>query len=245
MHHLRRSLLWLTLFSIAMGFLETAVVIYLRELYYPHGFQFPLVIMPHKMALTEILREAATIIMLASIGIIAGRNTAQRFSFFIYSFAVWDLCYYLFLKLQLDWPSSLLTWDILFLIPVLWVGPVLSPCIVSITMIILTLMIIFAAEKENHVQIGFSQWLLLIAGSLVIVSSFVWDYLSYAGGKNHAVWTPMSKEEMFSDIAVYVPQWFNWPLFLTGEIILMMAVYSIYRSIRRSEKKIISEKIVS
>src|ERR1043165_7307459 len=153
MHHLRRSLLWLTLFSIAMGFLESSVVIYLRALFYPHGFEFPLVLMPNYMAAVELLREAATIIMLASIGIIAGRNTAQRFAFFVYSFAVWDIFYYLFLKLTLGWPPALLTWDILFLIPMLWVGPGITPCIVSLTMILLTLIIIFAAEKENHITI--------------------------------------------------------------------------------------------
>src|SRR5690349_1048470 len=146
MHHLRRSLLWLTLFSIAMGFLESAVVIYLRALYYPHGFEFPLVLMPNTMAGVELLREAATIVMLVSIGIIAGRNTAQRFSFFIYSFAVWDIFYYIFLKVFVDWPPSFFTWDILFIIPVPWVGPVLAPCIISLTMIVLTLFVIIAAE---------------------------------------------------------------------------------------------------
>jgi hypothetical protein len=232
MHHLRRSLLWLTLFSISMGFLESSVVIYLRDLYYPEGFVFPLVLMPHTTALVELFREAATIIMLASIGIIAGRNTAQRFSFFIYSFAVWDLCYYLFLKAILDWPSSLLTWDILFLIPVPWVGPVIAPCLVSLTMIILTLIIIFAAEKDNHVEIDRLQWLMLIAGSVILILSFTWDYLQYVNGNTRVMWTPMSQEEMFYEISHYIPQSFNWYLFTVGEALLLAAIVSIYRAIR-------------
>lgn len=244
MHHLRQSLLWLTLFSIAMGFLESSVVIYLRELYYPHGFVFPLVLMPHTMALVELFREAATIIMLASIGIIAGRNTAQRFSFFIYSFAVWDIFYYIFLKAALDWPDSLFTWDILFLIPVPWVGPVIAPCIISLTMIILTLIIIFAAEKENHVRINLTQWLLLITGALVLVISFIWDYLNYVHGSGHSVWTPTSKKEMFYEIAQYTPQSFNWLLFWVGEFLLLLATFSIQRIIRSNRKRVLTVKMV-
>lgn len=238
MHHLRQSLLWLTLFSIAMGFLESSVVIYLRELYYPHGFAFPLVLIPHRVALVELFREAATIIMIASIGIIAGRNTAQRFSFFIYSFAVWDIFYYVFLKVVLDWPDSLFTWDILFLIPVPWVGPVIAPCIVSLTMIVLTLIIIFAAEKENHVRINLTQWLLLITGGVVLIITFVGDYLGYVHGSEHPIWTPMSKEEMFYEISHYTPQSFNWLLFWVGEFLLLLATVSIQRVILSNRKKV-------
>jgi hypothetical protein len=236
MHHLRRSLLWLTFFSIAMGFLESAVVIYLRELYYPDGFQFPLVLMPHKMALTELIREAATLVMLGSIGILAGRNTAQRFSFFIYSFAVWDLFYYVFLKIILDWPESFFTWDILFLIPVPWVGPVIAPCIVSFSMIILTMVIIIAAEKEQHVRVNLSQWLLLISGAFIIILSFIWDYLRYMKG-NYVIWTPVSEHEMFYEISGYIPQSFNWTLFIGGEILILTSIISIFLSIHKAKQK--------
>jgi len=236
MHHLRRSLLWLTLFSIAMGFLEASVVIYLRALYYPFGFQFPLVLLPDKMLAVELLREAATIIMLASIGIIAGRNTAQRFSFFIYSFAIWDIFYYVFLKLALDWPSSLFTWDILFLIPMPWVGPVIAPCIVSLTMIVLTLIIIFAAEKENHITITLTQWLLLITGALVLIVAFISDYLNYARGDLHSIWNPASAEKILFSVTHYVPESFNWILFGVSEVILLLGIFSINRSIQSAKK---------
>jgi len=132
------NLIWITFFAIAMAFVESAVVVYLRELYYPEGFNFPLVLLPGRIALTEFLREIATLIMLLGIGFLAGRNFRQRFAWFIYSFAIWDIFYYVFLKLILDWPSSWLTWDILFLIPVIWTGPVLAPVLVSLTMIILS-----------------------------------------------------------------------------------------------------------
>ena len=136
MHQFRRTLLLVCIFSIAMGFLESAVVIYLRELYYPSGFKFPLIALPANITLVEIIREASTMIMLVLIGFFAGKNTTQRFSFFLFSFAVWDIFYYLFLKVFTGWPESLFTWDLLFLIPLPWIGPVITPCILSLTMIL-------------------------------------------------------------------------------------------------------------
>src|ERR1044072_1504154 len=94
-----KPLVWLTIFSIAMGYLETAVVVYLRKLYYPGGFNFPLVPVTLDIAKTEFWREAATLIMLVGIGVLAGKNKTQRFAYFLLSFAVWDIFYYVFLKM--------------------------------------------------------------------------------------------------------------------------------------------------
>jgi len=81
MESLRKQLLWLIFFSVAMGFLETAVVVYLRLLYYPKGFEFPLVALSDKVAVVEILREAATVVMLAGVGFLTGKNLPQRIAF--------------------------------------------------------------------------------------------------------------------------------------------------------------------
>ena len=95
-------ILWIVLlFSIAMGFLESAVVIYLRKIYYPNGFSLPLVAIDKDILLTELLREAATIIMLLTVGIIAGKTKVSRFAYFIFCFGVWDIFYYVFLKPQI------------------------------------------------------------------------------------------------------------------------------------------------
>src|SRR4051812_6467788 len=131
-----KTLLCLTLFSIAMGYLETAVVVYLRSMYFPAGFDHPVLSIPQNIAVTELWREIATLVMLIGAGIMAGKNGSQRFGFFIYCFAVWDIFYYVFLKVLLDWPESLFAWDVLFLLPVPWVGPVIAPVIVSLTMIL-------------------------------------------------------------------------------------------------------------
>ena len=95
----RRQIIIITAFAIAMGLLESAVVIYLRHLFYPGGFEFPLSPIPVNIAVTEVLREAATLVMLVSIGMLAGRSFSTGFAWFIYSFAVWDIFFYVFLRL--------------------------------------------------------------------------------------------------------------------------------------------------
>jgi hypothetical protein len=231
MKSLTTRMIWLTAFSIAMGFLETAVVVYLRKLYYPHGFQFPLVPIDNDIAMVEFLREAATIIMLVGIGIIAGKNTSQKFAIFIYCFAVWDIFYYVFLKLLLGWPESLFTWDILFIIPVPWVGPVLAPCIVSLTLITLTASVIYFQEKGYHAHLKVREWVLFITGSLVVIFSFMLDYFKYLANDivNSHVWTLSSKQEMFAEIAHYAPASYNWWMFAAGEIIIISGIISLIR----------------
>ena len=129
-----RTIFYVILFAVAMGFLESAVVIYLRTIYYPEGFAFPIKLSGQTIALTEVLREAATLVMLFTVSLIADKKGINRFAYFLLAFAVWDIFYYIFLKLLIHWPASFFTWDILFLIPFIWVGPVLAPIINSITM---------------------------------------------------------------------------------------------------------------
>ena len=99
MQNTKGRFFWLAFFSIAMGFLEGAVVIYLRKIYYPDGFDFPLNIIQNDIALVEFLREAATLMMLITIGVIAGSNRTERLLFFCYCFGIWDLVYYAVLKI--------------------------------------------------------------------------------------------------------------------------------------------------
>ena len=220
--NLKNKIIWLTAFSIAMGFLEGAVVVYLREIYYPKGFDFPLVPITSTIAITELLREAATLIMLIGIGILTGKNKAERFVCFLYSFAVWDIFYYVFLKLLLNWPASLFTWDILFLLPVPWVGPVLAPCITSLSMIVLFGYVMFYSNKYNKLNIITTEWRWLIIGSLVVIASFIWDYFKY---KTSGAAT--ANTSLLNDLANYVPQDFNWPLFWLGQGIIFFTIYKL------------------
>ncbi|TND08516.1 MAG: hypothetical protein FD123_2312 [Bacteroidetes bacterium] len=221
-----KTLLWLTLFSIAMGYLETAVVVYLRKLYFADGFRFPLSPVSPDIAVTEFWREACTIIMLLGAGIMAGRNGAQKFVFFLYCFAVWDIFYYVFLKVLLGWPESLFTWDVLFLIPVPWVGPVLAPCIVAVTMILFTLVTV---RLQSQGRSGVTNWTergLLLTGVAVILVSFMWDYFQFVANNPEAkgMWTLSSDQNLFSEARNYMPEHFNWLLFGCGEFILLGAI---------------------
>ena len=235
MKSITKKIIWLTLFSIAMGFMETAIVIYLRKIYYPNGFLFPLIPIDPDIGFVEFLREAATIIMLLGIGILTGKTVSQKFAFFIYCFAVWDLFYYVFLKLLINWPESFFTWDILFLIPVPWVGPVIAPCIIAVTMIIFTLFMVRFQEMGLNTKFKLKDWILLSSGSFIVILSFMWDYLRYISQGNSAkgIWTLSSKESMFNEIANYVPTDYNWWLFLLGEVII---IYGIGVFIRRIKK---------
>ena len=232
MNALNKKIAGLTIFSIAMGFMESAIVVYLRKIYYPTGFQFPLIPIDNDIAQVEFFREAATIIMLLWIGILVGRTVSQKFAFFIFCFAVWDLFYYIFLKLLIDWPKSLLTWDILFLIPVPWVGPVIAPCIVSATMIILTLLIVYYSEKRINTRINGKEWGLLSLGSLTVIASFVWDYFQFHRKvyADQVTWTLSNETSLFQEISTYVPNEFNWGLFIAGELIIN---YSMWLYVKR------------
>jgi hypothetical protein len=216
-----KTLLWVTIYSIAMGFLETAVVVYLRKLYYPDGFAFPLAPVHNDIAVVELWRELATLFMLVAIGILAGRNRAEKFAYFLFSFAVWDIFYYVFLWVFLSWPESLMTWDILFLLPVPWVGPVITPCIIAATMIAFTFTVIRFTDRQAEVAMKAKERWLIWLGALVVIISFTIDYVNTKGA---TLWRNISDgDDLFKDLSDYVPQTFNWWIFAAGELLIIAA----------------------
>jgi hypothetical protein len=226
------------LFAAAMGLLEAIVVVYLRELYYPDGFSFPLQTMPAGILSAELVREICTMVMLVTIALIAGKNKLQKFAWFIYCFAVWDIFYYVGLKLFLNWPPSLLTWDLLFLVPVAWVGPVLAPIICSLTMILLAVCIIVLQEKGYHVRIKFSEWGLIIGGAVIIFIAFIWDHSriiikeGFLGDYFNLLDNPRFNRVM----AQYKPGYFSWPLFILGEMIILSGISLMIMRIKRTTR---------
>lgn len=224
MNSLIKNIIWIILFSIAMAYLESAVVVYLREIYYPEGFVFPLTPIDSTIAITEFWREVATLVMLLGIGILTGKSSAQRLAFFLLSFAIWDIFYYVFLYVLLGWPSSLMTWDILFLVPIPWVGPMLSPIIVSTLMILLASCLIYFNKKLNALEWSFS-----ILGSIVVIFSWVLDYWEFST-KNAAneVWTLSSKQNLFDTTEQYIPTSFNWFFFTAGAFLITLTIISFY-----------------
>jgi hypothetical protein len=222
---LRRLFLTITAFAIAMAYLESAVVVYLREILYPEGFDFPLTQMPVKLAVTELLREAATLVMLVTLGMIAARRFSTGFAWFIYSFAIWDIFYYFFLWLLLDWPPSLMTWDILFLIPTTWTGPVLAPVLVSLTMILLAVVILTGEEQGRETRIHGKIWAGLILGSLILIFGFIYDYSRHM--LIHFSWLEMfqlKNPEVLEVAARYIPYRFPWWIFGMGEVVILATI---------------------
>jgi hypothetical protein len=219
---LQKKIITITLFAIAMGFLESAVVVYLREILYPDGFEFPLSPIPVNLALTELFREVATLIMLVTIGILAAKRFSTGFAWFIYTFAIWDIFYYIFLKLLVGWPGSLMTWDVLFLIPTTWTGPVLSPVLVSMTMICLALVILIQAEKGKDTRILPREWTGLVAGSLVLIFGFILDYSQHMLAHFSVFGMLQVKNPEVLEVATrYIPLRFPWWIFGIGELIIL------------------------
>ncbi|MGD8779421.1 MAG: hypothetical protein PVH88_10735 [Ignavibacteria bacterium] len=229
--HVKRKLILILFFAIAMGFLEAIVVVYLRELYYPQGFNFPLVITNDRIFIAELLREICTIVMLLSLALIAGKNRLQAFAFFLFSFAVWDIFYYVALKLLLNWPSSLLTWDILFLIPITWLGPVFAPLICSVTMIILALVLLLTENRNNNTKLRKIEWSFLYLGAFIIFITFILDYskilITNASSGN---WLTFIKSETFKNIITnYIPVYYHWDLFALGMLLIYLAIFLIIK----------------
>jgi hypothetical protein len=212
----RRLLVSLLLFGISFGFVEAAVVVYLRPhyaalqaSYYPErreGDLFPLLRldqleaagpMAKRLLAVELAREAATLVMLAAVGLGLGHNFRQSFAAFLVAFGIWDVGYYLFLKLLLDWPSTLLDWDLLFLLPVPWTGPVLAPVLVSVSMIGAGVLVLQREAEGKPIWPGAAAWSAIIAGGSMIIVSFCWDCRHLMGGG--------------------IPVDFNWPLFAAGQ----------------------------
>ena len=231
---LKFYLLVVSIFSIAMGLLESAVVIYLREILYPEGFGFPLSPIQPDLMLTELLREGATIIMLLGIGLLAGRNKVERFAWFLYSFAIWDIFYYVFLWLLIGWPSSLMTYDVLFMLPSTWIGPVITPLIISLTMIAFALLILVMNRQKKEVKIPGISWLLLITGSVILILGFIWDYSAFIMESMtiRDIWT-LPKEQVLKLATQYIPRKFNWFLYILGELIILSGILVFYLRLRK------------
>ncbi len=156
-----------------MGFLEAAVVVYLRLHFYPDGFSFPLAVIPDNILVVEVAREVATIVMLVAVGWIAGRNLLSRLAYFSIAFGVWDIFYYVFLKATLNWPACLLTDDILFLIPLPWVGPVLAPVLISLCIITAGTVALHRDAVGMPVRITPLRWMFIFLGGMLILASFL------------------------------------------------------------------------
>lgn len=220
----------LYLFGIGFGFVEAAVVVDLRAVLAPadgdaiarlDGELFPM-ITPERLARDnptagrllriEVLREAATLVLLAGAGIAIGRTFAGRFAAFVAAFGVWDLTYYVFLKFLIGWPASVWTWDLLFLVPVPWAAPVLAPALVAATMVAAGSIVLVEEARGRAFRISGRQWAALVAGGTILIASFCWDWRAIAAGG--------------------MPGAFPWPVYLLGEAVGLGGFVHAWRSCR-------------
>jgi len=223
---IKKKIFFLTIYGIAMGFLEAVVVVYLRQLYYPDGFGFPLKETVWGGLFLEYLREILTIIMLVTVSILAGKMPYERFSYFLFCFGVWDIFYYVGLKALLNWPPSLLTWDILFLIPVVWIAPVLAPIICSTTMIIFSGFMLYYKNKGHPVKLDLLEWSLMLTGGLVIFVTYIWGYskIIIQGGFLRKFLSLATDANFKRIVTSYIPSTYQWNPFILGEVLVLCSL---------------------
>jgi hypothetical protein len=221
-----KNVILVSIFAIAMALLESAVVIYLRELYYPNGFTVAFTKMPEGIIFTELCREFATIIMLVSICFLVGSSRLSRFAWFLFSFAVWDIFYYVWLKVFIHWPSGLFDWDILFLFPVTWLGPVLAPVICSVCMIFFSLFILCGERMVPGFRIKRVSWILIITGALIIYFTFTIDYtfILFKHGFYKSYFSILDNPDFVKIASYYIPASFSWGWFTTGIILILTGI---------------------
>jgi len=164
-------------FGIAFAYIESAVVVYLRVIFHPHGFTFPLEVFgvtaeAKRLFFTEVGREAATIVLILTAAWLFGRVLQERTAYFLVIFAVWDVFYYVWLKVLLDWPASIMDWDVLFLIPVVWASPSLCPVLVSVLMFGFAAAILYRCAQGRPLVVTRWDWLGWLVSTGIIVVSF-------------------------------------------------------------------------
>ena len=218
-----RKSLHLIIFFISMALLESAVVVYLRELYYPNGFVFPLSPMKSVVILTELAREFATIVMLWTIAYVAGRNFSSRFAWFIVGFGIWDIFYYVFLYVFIQWPSSLFEWDILFLIPLPWYGPVIAPCMISVAMIVFGMVILHFDKLYDKIIWKLLSITPLLIGCVIALYTFMFDFwnsIKFVNGISKS-------DQIMLQSQVYIPIDYNYELFGIGMGFICLGILEI------------------
>jgi hypothetical protein len=221
----------LLIFATAMGFLEAIVLVYVREIYYPEGFNFPLKTMSEWMIVMELARELCTLFMLGAVAWISGKIFLQRLSVFLFIFGVWDIVYYVALKIFLGWPESLFTWDILFLIPITWVAPVLAPVICSFIMIIIALIFNYLQTYKNLEKLMIKELIFLFAGAAVIYTTFTVDFgmILLKGNYLQEYFNLAQHPEFLKILASWEPVKYNWGLFALGILIILFGIHLITR----------------
>ena len=217
-----KRLRWFTVvvFAIAMAWVESAVVYYLRthiDRIEPHQANpLPLI---GALGPVELVRELATMIMLLTVGLLAGRTWRERFGYTFIAFGVWDIFYYGFLKVMCGWPHSLLDWDILFLLPLPWWGPVLAPMLIASLMIAWGTLASHSERRPPAARSNVGIWYLSLLGATLALYMFMADAIGVVSDGVIAV-------------REVLPTHFNWSLFSVALALMAAPIIAEIRCIR-------------
>ena len=149
--------------------------------------------------------------MMLTVGMLAGRTWRSRLGYAAVAFGVWDIFYYVFLKVMCGWPHSLLDWDILFLLPLPWWGPVLAPVSIALLMLFWGT---FATQFERPSESVLAQWKIWLPNFMGVVLAlylFMADAIRVANGGVPA-------------LRAMLPARFNWPLFAIAMLLIAAPV---------------------
>jgi hypothetical protein len=212
-------LIWLTIFAIGMAHVEASLVVHLRSLYYPENplILFPLSLLSPRDRAIELSRELATILMILSVAFLAEKGGLRIFAAFVYIFGLWDIFYYLWLKLMLGWPVSWLEWDILFLIPWPWLGPWITATLIALLFVVWGAWAMTGSNRNcRFTRFTFAEFVL---GSLLCLYSFLLPaFPLLAEGK--------------AAFQQYQPAAFSWGWYLAGYLLMANALRQIALSHR-------------
>jgi hypothetical protein len=214
-HRHIRTWLLVVGFAIAMAWVESASVYYLRALVdriYPYQAN-PLPIRG-VLGPVELIREAATLLMLFVLGTLAGRTWLTRVGYAAIAFGVWDVFYYVFLRIMSDWPKSVFDWDILFLLPLPWWGPVLAPVSIALLMILWGTLVTQFRHRAVVSAPPLAPWGLSALGTALALYVFMADSL-------HLLHQGIEATRQV------LPTRFNWPLFSVALVLMAMPVVRI------------------
>jgi hypothetical protein len=254
-----KKLFYILILIAAFAYIEAAIVVYLRHIYYPEGFHFPLRRHYDYILTIEVIREFSTLVILVTLSALFSTAPSARglaplsqdnivsawglaplsrisekfwhgFGYFLYMFGLWDIFFYIWLKTTINWPVSIFDWDVLFLIPIPWLGPVIAPVSLSAIMIVIGVLIIRlfekgysplpggvpAASRAGWVTFkpGLIHWLMVLLGCGFILYSFIND------------WDAMSFEKY--------PKPYRYEFLVIGELLLIIPFVLLYRSVTRN-----------
>jgi len=161
--------------AVAFGIVEAVLVMAYRTFLDPRGSLFPLLPLPPALATWERLREAATLLLLGGTAHLACRRAASKVAAFLFLFGVWDVTYYIVLRGSLGWPRGGHDWDLLFLLPVPWIGPVYAPVVIAAVLIAVGTFVLQHEARRGVFRVHALHGVAAGVGGLLCVWSFVED----------------------------------------------------------------------